>query len=740
MYRQALAQDPANGDALHLLGLVAYQTRHFETAVDLIRRAIRANNRVPMYHNNLGLALQGCNEQEEAMACFRRALALDLRFAEAEFNLGKLLHARNEIGEAEDHYRRALALDPDCAETHDNLGRLLADRGQLEQAQACHRQALMLRPDFAEAHGNLGNVLQKQGKLDEALACYRRALAINSRLPEAHINIGNLRVLQGHPDEAVEHYRQALALWPDSAPAHNGLGTALHDLGRDMEALTHFQRALTLDPRLIDAYCNLGDVMQEQGCVDEAASYYHRAFEIAPADGLRLKLATLLPVIPDSVEEILARRRAFEQAIAGLARDGVRLSDPVKEVGRANFYLAYHGLNNRNLQVQIARLYETACPTLLWEAQHCRGHARRPGPIRVGFISKYLHRHSIGKTTRGLVQHLARDSFRIYALCVPPATDDEIASFTRSHADEYIELPATLEAARQRIAELELDVLFYQDIGMEPFTYFLAFARLAPVQCVSFGHPDTTGIRNMDYFISNDLFEIEAAQEHYSEKLVLLHDLGTLAYYYRPHIPEPLKEREAFGLPTEAHLYICPQTLFKFHPDFDTTLGNILRADPNGRLVLIEGKFRHWTELLQRRFARTLPDVLDRIVWLPTQKGDDFINLIAVCDVMLDTSHFNGMNSNLEAFAVGTPVVTQPTALQRGRHTLGMYTKMNIRECVAESPEDYVNIAVQIGSDPAYRQALRERIFAANAVLYEDNRVVREFERFFMEAVARVSG
>jgi predicted O-linked N-acetylglucosamine transferase (SPINDLY family) len=740
MYRQVLSQDPANSDSLHLLGLIAYQTQCCDAAVDYIRRAIRVNNRVPMYHHNLGLALQGCNKQEEAITCFRRALVLDPRFTEAEVILGKMLHARKEISEAEDHYRRALTLDPKCPEAHDNLGRLLSERGQLEQAQACHNHALALRPDFAEAHGNLGNVLQKQGKLVEALACYQRALAINPSLPELHINLGNLLVLQGRPSEAIEHYRHALKLWPDSAPTHNGLGTALHDLGRDMEAITHFQRALMLDPQFIDAYCNLGDVMQEQGRIDEAASYYRQALEIEPADGLRFKLATLLPVIPDSVEEILDRRHAFEHAIAVLARDGVRLSDPVKEVGRPNFYLTYHGLNNCNLLVQIARLYETACPTLLWEAPHCRIHTRRPGPVRVGFISKYLHRHSIGKTTRGLVKHLSRDSFRVYALCVPPARDDDIASFIRSHTDEYIELPATLEAARQRIAELELDVLFYQDIGMEPFTYFLAFARLAPVQCVSFGHPDTTGIRNIDYFISNDLFEIEDAQGHYSEKLVLLHDLGTLAYYYWPHIPEPLKDREAFGLPAEAHLYICPQTLFKFHPDFDSTLGDILRADPNGVLILIEGKFRHWSELLRQRFARTLPDVLNRILWLPSLKGDDFINLIAICDVMLDTPHFNGMNSSLEAFAVGTPVVTQPMALQRSRHTFGMYKKMDIHDCVAGSLEEYVKIAVQIGTDPRYRQSLRERIRAANAVLYEDSWVVQEFERFFTEAVARVSG
>lgn len=740
MYRQVLSRDPVNGDALHLLGVVALQARHGDAAVDFIRRAIRVNDRVPMYYNNLGLALQVNGKHEEAEACFRRALALDARFAEAEVNLGKLLHARNENDDAEVHYRRALAVDPKCAEAHDNLGRLLTEKGCLEEALVCHQQALVLRPDFAEAHGNLGNVLQKQGKPDEALACFHRALSLNPHLPEGHINIGNLLVLQGRPGEAAEHYRHALTLWPNSAPAHNGLGIALHDLGHYEEAISHYQRALTLDPRFTDAYSNLGDAMHEQGRIEEAARCYRQALEIDPADSLRLKLATLLPVIPNSVEEILDQRRGFERAITDLERDNVRLSDPVKEVGRANFYLAYHGLNNRELQTRVARLYETACPSLLWQAPHCQRYTRRPGSIRIGFISKYLRNHSIGKTTRGLMAQLPRNRFRVYALSVPPATDDEIACFIRSHVDEYVELPAAIEAARQRIAELELDVLFYQDIGMEPFTYFLAFARLAPVQCVSFGHPDTTGIRNMDYFISNDLFEIEDAKDHYSEKLVLLHNLGTLAYYYHPRVPEPQKDREAFGLPSDAHLYICPQTLFKFHPDFDTMLGGILRTDPDGWLVLIEGKFPHWTELLKQRFAHTLPDVLNRVLWLPAQKSDDFINLLAVCDVMLDTPHFNGMNTSLEAFAVGTPVVTLPMFLQRGRHTFGMYKKMGIHDCIAGNPEDYMKIAVRIGTDPRYQRGLRDRILAANSALYEDNRVVDEFERFFTEAVVRASG
>src|SRR5207237_3541625 len=117
---------------------------------------------------------------------------------------------------------------------------------------------------------------------------------------------------------------------------------------------------------------------------------------------------------------------------------------------------------------------------------------------------------------------------------VPPLRDDDMSRRSRAASDRALALPAELEAARRAIAALELDVLFYQDIGMEPFTYFLAYSRLAPVQCTSFGHPDTTGVAAVDYFVSSDLFEPANAAEHYSERLFLLQNAGTLAYYSRP--------------------------------------------------------------------------------------------------------------------------------------------------------------------------------------------------------------
>jgi predicted O-linked N-acetylglucosamine transferase (SPINDLY family) len=123
-------------------------------------------------------------------------------------------------------------------------------------------------------------------------------------------------------------------------------------------------------------------------------------------------------------------------------------------------------------------------------------------------------------------------------------------------------------------------------------------------------------------------------------------------------------------------------------------------------------------------------------VFLPFMAFERFMQLLSTADVVLDTPHFNGMNSSLQAFAVGAPVVTLPGRLQRGRHTQAMYRKMQITECIATDAAHYVDIAVRLGTDREYAQLIRERILGRKHVLFEDPRVVEEFERFFLETRA----
>jgi predicted O-linked N-acetylglucosamine transferase (SPINDLY family) len=268
---------------------------------------------------------------------------------------------------------------------------------------------------------------------------------------------------------------------------------------------------------------------------------------------------------------------------------------------------------------------------------------------------------------------------------------------------------------------------------MDALTYTLAFSRMAPVQCVTWGHPDTTGSPAIDYFISSENMETAESDAHYTEQVVRLPHLGT--YYMRPKLSGPPRSREFFGIAPDCHLYICPQTLFKFHPYMDAMLVGIFERDPEAIIVLLEGRVPNWTARLKKRFVRTLGTHATRMRFLPPQPNADFLQLMSLADVMLDPFPFGGGNTSYEAFALGTPIVTWPNEFARGRITLAQYRKMGWDDCVVTSCEDYVDLAVRLAIDRDYNESIRAKIWGSNHVLYEDPEEVRALEVFLREAV-----
>ena len=543
---------------------------------------------------------------------------------------------------------------------------------------------------------------------------------------------------QGRLTESLAMHEAALRLAPDAVVIRLSAAKIAHALELQEVSLRHFEEAARLDPRCYQAVEAARRICVGAGFAARAAHYSRLAYELHPSPAAQLSLKLIVPSIMESPEAIRETRARYARGLDEMLAAPPSLDNPQGAVGVSAFFLAYHGENDRELQEKTAQLFLRAIPSLQFTAAHCLGPRRSSGRIRIGFISRFFASHSIFSTSIGLIDKLSRQAFEVIALRIMPSRDDGATARIRATADETVTLDPDIYRAREQIAALALDILFYQDIGMEPLSYFLALARLAPVQCVSFGHPNTTGIPTMDYFISNDVFEPPGAQAHYSEKLVQLRGLPTLAYYYEPQVPAVPATRESFGLPAAATWYVCPQTLYKIHPDFDEILRGILVRDPRALVVMIAGQFQEFTEQLRRRFARTLAELDQRIVFLPFMAFERFMGLLRVADVILDSMHFNGMNSSLQAFAAGTPVVTLPGRFQRGRHTQAMYRTMEIPDCIATDPQDYIEIAVRIGTDRPYAEALRTRILARNHVLFEDARVVREFERFFIGAHAAV--
>ncbi len=778
-YRKILAIDPNHIDALHLSGLIAYQTGNYDRAGELISRALSRNPSYAAAHNNLGNVFRAQGRLEEALGCFRNALALEPDYVDAHINLGALFRAQGRLddaavccekvvsltpdspkaylslgnlrdaqgkrNEAVRCYRTALALKPDFSEAHFNLGNVLRDLGELDEAVACYRKALMLRPDLAMVYINLGNVLNEQGKPDEAIASYEKAITLEPDIPEAHLNLGNAYKDQNTLDKAIACYYRALALRPDLPEAHYGLGNALKEQRRLDEAIARFREALARKPDLPEAHYGLGGVLKDQDRLEEVLDCYRRALLLKP-DYVEARWALAMSQIPAVYETEADPSRcrvAFSRELDELDRwfDAARIAEGFKAVGvQQPFCLAYQEQDNRELLQRYGNLCTRIMADWLDRQNFPRAGKRdRDGFIRIGVVSQYFQNHSVWNAiTKGWFQQLDRKRFSLYAFHLGSHQDQETL-FAKTNAAYFEQGRKGVRQWVETIIGQQPDVLIYPEIGMDPMTIRLASLRLAPVQIAAWGHPETTGLPTIDYYLSAENLETENPQKNYTEKLVALPNLGC---FYKP-LPVTFADPNLgdLNLDVDFPLLICPGVPFKYAPGHDWILAEIARRLGRCKLIFFTYGLNKLSEKLRRRleaaFAGSGLDFDRFVAFIPWQNSAGFYGLLKRADVFLDTIGFSGFNTAIQAAECGIPVVTREGRFLRGRLASGILKRMGLPELVAESEEDYIALAVRLAQDAAYRKHIRERIEASRQILFEDVAPIRAMEDFLTEVAIR---
>ncbi|MCX8517226.1 MAG: tetratricopeptide repeat protein, partial [Rhodoferax sp.] len=274
IYEQVLARQPLHFDALHLLGVVAYQCQDLQRAADLMEQAIAIHPQHAPCHSNRGLTLQHLQRLDEAMLHYDQALALQPDYADAHHNRGIALKLLGRLEEALASMDAALALQPDFAECLGNRGTVLQELGRMEEALASYDRALLLAPHSAQAHHNRATQLEKMQRYPEALIHYAEAIAIQPNHHEAWTGQGNCHEkLDRHP-QALDSYAQAIACKPDHALAHYNRGNVLVNLMRHAEAIASYEQAIAIQPDYASAWWNKAINLLVQGRFAEGWPLY----------------------------------------------------------------------------------------------------------------------------------------------------------------------------------------------------------------------------------------------------------------------------------------------------------------------------------------------------------------------------------------------------------------------------------------------------------------------------------
>ncbi len=443
-------------------------------------------------------------------------------------------------------------------------------------------------------------------------------------------------------------------------------------------------------------------------------------------------------VHPHSMNEIMGLRRGLITDLERLENSGYKTNAPLRSIRTpVGYFFGYDGVNDREQRVRIAKFWRTISPHLDYVSPYLEERKKKTSEkIRIGFFCQMFSHHTVGLLFYDLINTLDRNKFHVSIFTAQSRKNNETHNLYKQTADEFFYFPSSVGGAVKMVEKQKLDILFYPEIGMDPLTYLLAHARLAPVQCLSWGHPVTSGLPYMDYFISSKLIEPENAQEHYSEKLVLLEDLPT--NLIRPKFYAKDKaSRSHFHLPEKGNLYLCPQMLYKIHPDFDEYFKDILAADPKGHIVLIASSAKQKASMLEARFEKKFPeDIYKRIHLIDKIPNEEFIDFLSLGDVLLDPIHFGSGRSGYEAVFSGTPVVTHPMNFMRGRVMQGLYRKIGVTDMITSSKEEYVKTAVRCANDPAFRSDIAKRLQEKIDVVFDTNRSFLEIQNFFEKAVS----
>lgn len=681
----------------------------------------------------LGMQQLQAGQLPHAKATYERVLSTNPRNADALHWLGVACFQQGNSTQAIYFINQAIALSPNMAFYRSTLGNVLQALGNGDAAIASYSVALTLKPEFAEAHNNLGIALAAKGRYKDAITSYLQAINYLPNYAEAFNNLGAAYSASGAVDQAIECFNKAVLINPNYAQALSNFGNAMLDKVPNV-AETSLRKAVALNPDDHKAWTSLGIVLQMQGGLEEAKACFGHATTLRPSIGLSIKESLMLAPIIAGHEEVRESRALFENRLTTLIANEIVLVNPITEHCGPSFFLAYHGMNDKDVQTRLAHFYGKACPSLLYVAPHC-GRVLPPSKRRrIGFFSKFIASHSVALSFSSVVHVLSsQPEFEVVLISNKDSETESIRETYPNFAGKHIRVVDDLGIAREQVAALELDILMYLDIGMDPFSYFLAFARLASVQCVVGGHPVTTGIQAIDYYLSSAVMETDNAQEHYSEKLVRL-PIG-IFYLTRPQLPHSPKTRIELGLPASGRIYLCPVTLFKLHPDFDAAIEQILLRDAGGSVVLVaDKKYPSWQSQLERRFDVSIAaGVRDRLKFMPWVVDPlDFMRVVETADVVLDSFHFGIGTTGIPICAVGTPIVTKPSEFMRGRVGLFYCTVLNLLECVAVDTDGYAAKAVSIATNPSERERIKQKMLANNHVLYDNEKVIQDLSDFLV--------
>ena len=583
---------------------------------------------------------------------------------------------------------------------------------QPHAAAALLRDCAMWCPGDALIHGLLGEALAGCREWTKAEHALQHALSLQPRLEPARLRLAELMLQRADAASAARVIAaqdatspNLRARWIEAAAAADCAGGWAHRLDAQSPLAEQCNDALS------------GVLAAPSGaasaCVTAIAEVMHpRSDGARQAPGLRVQLAEALalPRLAESTEHLVEARARYTQGLERIVAQWTpqrlaTLQPSLQHLSWSNFLLAYQGMDDLALQSRygdwLAQAAATLRPDLPLRAPPA---GRRP---RVALVSGHWYGCTAGWYFARWIDAVAALDAEAWVIAVGAQRDAFSEDLARRHA-HFRHVPGDADAIATALHDLAPDLILYPELGMHTDLLPVAALRLAPRQWVGWGHPVTSGLPTIDRYLSCAPMEPAAAQRHYREPLHLLPGIGT--QYPAPPAPVTTTRGE-LGLP-EGPLLLVPQSFYKIHPANDPVYRELLQREPRLRIAFIATGNLAEAARLRSRITRHLGRAeAARILFLPFLSRTDLLRVMSVCDAMLDTLHWSGGNTALDALRAGLPIITTAGEFMRGRQSLAMLDALGVSDRLVTTPERLVDHTLDLLGQHELA-ALRPRIAA----------------------------
>jgi len=607
-------------------------------------------------------------EYDRAIAVLKQGIGQD-SFA-AYKGIGDIHLILNENERAMEWLEKARECNPESVDVLESIGWALAGLGRKEEVVEKFSKAIKLQEDMENVR-LLVKAMQQMGLTARAIEALKEAIGVDSPRPKVMFELAMFFEKIGQLDKAEEWCKKIVKLTPYPL-AYNWLGILCHRTGRASEAVQYLQKTVELAPENMYAWTDLATFLLQSGDTQKGFELLRKAVDKAPDNSrIHANLLFYMHHLPD-----LDRQAIFEEH---------------KRWGQRH------------------------APISMAETSH-NNTVEPERKLRIGYISPDFKRHAVAYYFEPLLDSHNRDVVEVYGYGNIDRPDPTTSRLQKKF-DCYRSIRDVNDDAVARVIEQDKIDILIDLAGHTRNNRLLVLARKpAPIQVTYLGYPNTTGMTQVDYRLTDAIADTPDQQQYYTEKLVFLPN-GFLCY--NPGERQPTV-KDLPMLHGDHITFGCFSNISKLNPVIIRIWIEILNRVPNSRLIL---KFAQGTDPQVRECYHNLftehgfENPEERIIisgWLQELEHLELYNNV---DIGLDTYPYNGTTTTCQALLMGVPVITLVGSRHSSRVGLDIVTRLEMQFFAAQTPEEYVKKAVALASKPEaltqIRKTMRQRLAAS---------------------------